>query len=256
LKPTLTIAGENIADAWEKALWMLWCEGKEYPGRHWHEGDPVGRQATMIMRVESMCAEPRVHKGFTCTPKDLWDYRKEILEGSDRAWAYTYHDRVQHYPIRSNVAGIDQVAYAMKCLARKLDSHKGVVTLGHPPTDSMGDGTDTHIPCLRHISFEAEKREDNDGYFLNMYTHWRARNALHASFNNMFGLSFLLEQATLDLATQTGLAVVPGGYVDCSDDFHYNGKDFPMVEAFIKMMARPDSEKFWTVAELVDAAVE
>ena len=135
---------------------------------------------------------------------------------------------------------------------RKPDSHKAVLTLGDPRSDSVRGGAGTHIPCLRHVSLELEKNKDNK-YVLNMFTHWRARNSVHASFNNMFGLSFLMESIASKLTIQMKEEILTGSYIDQSDDFHYNGKDSFFMESFIKQYSRPAEEKYWTTAQLKDA---
>lgn len=245
MKPLLVVSKPSIAEAWEEAIVQLHRNGSTYPGRYWTENDPVGRHAHMTIQIEDILAEPRIHRGFTCTPEDLWAYAGEITDGTTRSWEYTYHSRMHNW----GKYGLDQYNYALDCLCRKPSSHKAAICLGDPDEDAKNAGDGTHIPCLRHISFELDKV--GNMYKLNTYTHWRARNAIHASFNNIFGLSFFIERAASDLSERLGTEVFPASYVDVSDDFHYNGKDEPFVNRMVANLDKPLSERTWTLEEFI-----
>ena len=168
-----------------------------------------------------------------------------MLHGTEREWEYTYHDRIFRY----GVEDIDQFRYAIRCLQRKPGSHKAVITLADPRLDVYADGAGTHIPCLRNISFELE--DIGYAYKLNTYLHWRARDAMHAAFCNLFGFSFLAEKAARILTQSMEKPVSVGGCVDMSDDYHVNGKDMQFLQRVLEMRGKRTSEdRVWTTREL------
>lgn len=248
MKPCLYAHGSTLPEAWENSIIALRDLGQAYPGRYWREGTPFGRNAQMTIRIERMLAEPMVHRGFTCTPEDLLEYRNEIMFGSQRAWEYTYHERIFEWADDTHT--VDQFKYALRCLARKRTSHKAIVALANPALDSIGDGDGTHIPCLRHIGFELSGK---DPYELNMYLHWRARDAINAAFNNLFGLAALVEMMAHDLARKTGDHIAAGGCIDTSDDYHVNGKDWHLAHRVVELAygrGSDMSDRTWTTEQL------
>lgn len=244
MKPTIYVYGETIPEAWERSIVQLEHLGALYPGRYYTPAMETGRHATMVMRIERFCAEPRVHKGFTMEPADFLAYRDEIMRGSDRKWDYTYYDRIHNN---------SQLYYAIACMERKPDTHKAVITLGRPEKDAIYNGEGTHIPCLREIHFELE--QDGDAYRLNTYMFWRARDAMHAALANLFGLSFLAESvvAALNMRQHINRQVKCGGCIDTSSDYHVNGKDWNYARTVIGKARQCNiNERSWTTKELED----
>lgn len=248
MKPCLYVVGNVLPQAWEKSITALRDLGAAYPGRYYAHPMVPGRHAQMTMRIEQFDAEPRIHKGFTLTPDDLFAYVDEVLHGTDRQWDYTYHDRIFRWGFSGvNTITVDQMQYVVNCLNRKVTSHKACIVLGHPKHDvgDRCDGDGTHIPCLRHIGYELDQVAD--GYRLNTYLHWRTRDALHAAFANLFALSHLTAYLAAQLADRMHVDVAVGGCVDMSDDYHVNGKDWPMTE---RITSRCGMGDYWTVADL------
>ena len=216
MKPSLYAVAMTLPEAWEWSLIKLRDLGAAYPGRYWQPGMPPGRQAQMTIRIERWCEEPRIHRGFPCSLDALFEYRAEILHGSERPWEYTYYDRMRHWG--GGAVHVDQYRYALDCLTRKASSHKACISLAHPGADCVRGGDGTHIPCLRHIGWEISNAGE-----LNTYLHWRARDGLNAAFLNLFGLSFLAEQMAADLSSAMMRPITVGGCIDVSDDYHING---------------------------------
>ena len=109
--PVIFVAGENLPEAWEKAMLAVWNQGVdilteyEYPDR-----PPTSKDATVMVEVSNPFNEPRIHKNFPGGPEDLERYRQEVVDGihdhwlapEEGKWAYVYHDRLCNY------RGIDQ----------------------------------------------------------------------------------------------------------------------------------------------------
>jgi thymidylate synthase len=238
--------GDTLPMAWEESIIRLVEYGDRYPGRYWREGLPIGRGAYMIITSKNWGEEPRVHRGFTCTPEDLLAYQAEVCKGTDRKWEYTYHDRIFAYgPQR-----INQFEYAMQCLERKHDSNKAVITLGRPEDDCVRAGAGSHIPCLREIKWRltSDNRLDTTLY-------WRSRDAINAAFNNLFALCKLTEMAAFELSMRLNRRVDIGQLSDITDCYHINGAHMHLAEKVVDMArARPYADRVWTSQDLRDMA--
>ena len=241
----LNVWQETLPMMWEQSIINLVKYGDEYPGRYWRHGMPIGRVGHMIMVARHWADEPRIHRGFTCTPEDFLSYASEITDGTDRQWEYTYHDRIFAYGPKK----IDQYEYALQCLTRKPNSNKAVITIGDPNLDCVAGGDGTHIPCLREIKWWV------DGYnTLDTTLYWRSRDAINAALPNIFGLLHLTEKFAGDLEKRLCRPIRLGRVCDVTACYHVNGAHMHLAQKILDMANRPYEERTWTTAQMRDVA--
>jgi len=228
--PILKVSGKGIAEAWEKSLLELWRHGARIRTEYDAESDPPSLDATMIIVVENPLAEPRIHLSIPSSFKDLWKYRREVVDGvhdhwidpESGKWSYTYHQRLFKYPINS--MEIDQVSYMIEKLAKSPYTRRAQAITWKPDLDPKTD----YPPCLQRIWLRCT--EEDGVLTLHMNAHWRSRDAYKAAFMNMFALSELHKEFARMLAEKTGREVKVGRYVDISDSYHIYGKDLQDFE--------------------------
>ncbi|MHC4481285.1 MAG: thymidylate synthase family protein, partial [Planctomycetota bacterium] len=132
--PVLSVSGENLPEAWEKAVLAVHDRGVEVRTEYDKPEDPPSLDATVMVEVRRPLSEPRIHKNFPGGPTDLEVYRQEVVDGihdhwiDPRAgkWTYTYHERLFAYrpvlDLMDRQAGpqlppVDQVDYMVRKLA-------------------------------------------------------------------------------------------------------------------------------------------
>jgi thymidylate synthase len=106
--PVLHVEGQNLAEAYEKALVNLYENGTRFKTQYDKPGDPLSIDATMNITVLNPMSDPMIHKAFPGGIEDLREYVYE-LEGlkddwvknlndpKDTRWEYTYHGRFAHW---------------------------------------------------------------------------------------------------------------------------------------------------------------
>jgi len=104
--PVLQVKGKSLAEAWEKAVLVLYKEGCKIKTQYDKPEDPPSIDATMTIVVEDPSSEPKIHKCFPGGLEDLQEYKMEVVEGIkdswirkptnplDTKWEYTYHGRL------------------------------------------------------------------------------------------------------------------------------------------------------------------
>lgn len=238
--PVLKVSGKGIAEAWEKSLLELWKHGTRIKTEYDAEADPLSLDATMIMVVENPLAEPRIHLSMPSSFKDLWKYRREVVDGvhdhwidpESGKWSYTYHQRLFKYPAESGE--MNQVEHVIEKLARSPYTRRAQAITWKPNLDLMTD----YPPCLQRIWLRCT--EEDGVLTLHMNAHWRSRDAYKAAFMNMFALSELHREFAKMLEGKIGREVRVGRYVDISDSYHIYGKD---LQDFKKRFLRAVRER-------------
>jgi len=257
--PCLHVGGENLPEAWEKALLELWAKGTdvrtEYDRRDAKGAfiDPPSRDATMIIEVRNPFAEPRIHKNFPGGPEELEVYRQEVVEGihdhwvdpaDPDKWTYTYHERMFAYAptedledvCAAKLRAVNQIEYVINKAVQSTYSRRIQATTWMPTADPFTEDP----PCLQRLWFRLLPNE-KDELVLNLNSHWRSRDAYKAWFMNVFALTDLQRIIAGRIAEKLGRVVHVGRYVDISDSFHIYGSYFeefrPELE---KMKANPD----------------
>jgi thymidylate synthase len=103
-------------------------------------------------------------------------------------------------------------------------------------------------PCLQRIwcRLVADPGEPEDGFVLNMNTHWRSRDLYKAWFMNVYALTDLQRTIAERISEKINKPVAVGRYVDISDSLHIYGSYFGDVAREVeKMRASPFTERAW-----------
>jgi len=264
--PVLSVSGETIPRAYEKAIKEVWEKGASVRTEYDHPDDPPSRDATVIITVENPFGQPRFHRSFADGLGGLSEYvmevvhgahdywikpREEILKGTestDTRWTYTYHRRLFEYEMEDRV--IDQVDYMVKKLSQTGFSRRaqGITwnAVLDPPTD--------HPPCLQRVWGRLLEDEGGELVF-NMNTHWRSRDLYKAWFENVIALTALMRKIAERISEETSREVRLGRYVDISDSLHIYGSYFREIEGdadkgiksfFERLESRSFEERTWT----------
>lgn len=246
--PVFLVEGENLPQAWEKAVLTTWEKGFSIKTEYDKQSDPPSRDCTMIMIVKNPLAEPRIHRAFPAGLKELEVYRQEVVEGihddwinpAEGKWTYTYHQRLFSYPVEGKK--VNQIEYLVNKLAAASFTRRAQAITWHPLLDPPTEDP----PCLQRVWFRLTKNESGS-FSLNMNTHWRSRDAYKAAFMNIFALTDLQKVIAKKVEEKIEKEVKVGRYVDISDSFHIYGSYFPEFENFLKIVkTRTFEERTWT----------
>lgn len=219
--PILSVSGESLPVAWEKAMLLCYMRGMEIATQYDKEGDPLSRDCTMTITVENPFRQPRMHLNIPCGPAELEIYRQEVVLGihdhwigehvEDTFWEYTYHDLIK-----------DQIEPAITRLADCLYTRRANIGLWIPEIHCEINDP----PCLQRIWLRAFL--EVDVVWLEMHTYWRSRDAYKAWMMNAYALTSLQSYlaALLQLKLKVDGVEIPvccGQYMDHSDSFHIYG---------------------------------
>ncbi len=257
--PVLSVAGENLPEAWEKAVLAVWDHGVEVHTEYDKPADPPSLDATVMVEVRRPMSEPRIHKNFPGGPTDLEVSRQGVVDGihdhwidpAAGKWTYTYHQRLFAYRPLLDLAepeagpqfpAVDQVEYIVSKLAEVPHSRRAQAITWIPHCDP---GTDDP-PCLQRL-WARLLPAGGEGYLLNVNTHWRSRDLYKAWFMNVFALTDVQARLAGRLAERLGAPVAPGRYVDVSDSLHiygsYRGEE--LEREIERMKSSPYTERAW-----------
>ena len=205
-----TVTGETLPEAYHKALAVLAKETKIYPCDDWNT---TQKEISMTMIVKQPLAEPMISKLFIGGPRELEQYRQEMLYGIldfevERGnWAYTYHQRMA-----------EQIPFVIAELKRNPSSRRAVIVVRDWKVDAASDDP----ACLQHIQyFIREGRLFSKILF-------RSNDACKATFMNAFALILLQKM----IADELGVGM--GTYVHRASSFHCYEKDFSMLDGYYK----------------------
>ena len=232
--PVLFVSGENLPEAWEKAVLAVWDHGARIKTEYDKPTDPASLDATVMVEVRRPLSEPRIHKNFPGGPVELESYRQEVVEGihdhwinpKEGKWTYTYHQRLFAYrplvDLMEPDAGpqfppVNQVELMIEKLAQVPYSRRGQAITWIPHCDPSTDDP----PCLQRVWARLLKGEE--GWSLNLNTHWRSRDLIMAWFMNVYALTDLQRTMAERLADMLGEPIRCGRYVDVADSLHING---------------------------------
>lgn len=205
------IRGENLPDAYHRALIALYEQGETVPCPDYNTEQ---REISMTFTIENATAEPMISKLFIGGFRELEQYRLEMLEGIldfeiDRGnWAYTYHSRMA-----------SQFQFVLDDLKRNPDSRRAVIGVRDNAHD--GDIHNDSPACLQHIQYLIR-----DGA-LHCKVLFRSNDAVKASFMNAFALICLQEK----LANELGVAV--GSYTHRANSYHVYARDYQLLSDYV-----------------------
>ena len=261
--PVLFVSGENQPEAWEKAVLAVWDHGVEVRTEYDRPNDPPSLDATVMVEVRRPFGEPRIHKNFPGGPTDLEIYRQEVVNGihdhwinpREGKWTYTYHERLFAYrPVEDLMNGEagpqfappDQIEYMIEKLAAVPHSRRAQAITWIPQCDPATDDP----PCLQRVWARLLPLED--GFALNLNTHWRSRDLYKAWFMNVFALTDLQRLMAERLSEKMAKPVRCGRYVDVTDSLHIYGsyRTEELEREIGKMKSSPYAERAWDSAVL------
>lgn len=209
--------GISLAEAYHEALRKLlrggeWSECPDYNTQQ--------KECGMTMVVLGPTMEPRISRLIPCGPRELEQYRQEMLDGildfeiEKGKWAYTYHSRMK-----------EQIPFIIEELKRNPYSRRAVIDIRDWKYDSQTDSP----ACLQHIQFMIR------GGALDMYVLFRSNDAVKATFMNAFALTCLQEK----IAQKLRVAV--GKYTHRVNSFHCYKQDYALLGSYIN---RVDSYEY------------
>jgi thymidylate synthase len=261
--PVLFVSGENLPEAWEKAVLAVWDNGVQVKTEYDKPTDPASLDATVMVEVRRPLSEPRIHKNFPGGPVELESYRQEVVSGihdhwispKEGKWTYTYHQRLFAYRPLADLmepdAGpqfppVNQVELMIEKLAEVPYSRRAQAITWIPHCDPLTDDP----PCLQRVW--ARLLKDDEGWALDLNTHWRSRDLWKAWFMNVFALTDLQRTMAVRLADMLGEPVRCGRYVDVADSLHIYGsyRDEDMEREVQKMKSSPYTGRAWDSAML------
>ena len=256
--PVLSVSGENLPEAWERAVLAVWDNGARIRTEYDKPEDQPSIDATVMVEVRKPLSEPRIHKNFPGGPTELEVYRQEVVEGihdhwidpKAGKWTYTYHQRLFAYRPVADLLNpdqgpqfppVNQVELMIEKLASVPHSRRAQAITWIPHCDP---GTDDP-PCLQRIW--ARLLRDEEGPLLNFNAHWRSRDLLKAWFMNVYALTDLQRIMAERLRDMLGEPVRCGRYVDISDSLHVYGSyiDEGLEAEVEKMRDTPYTERAW-----------
>ena len=222
--------GRSLPEAYHEALRNLEYFGEIADCADWNT---TQKEVSMTMVVANPLAEPMISKCFIGGPRELEQYRQELLDGIldfeiERGnWTYTYHDRMVNYPIEHDGGrSFDQVKFVIEELKRNPSSRRAVIVVRNPSVDAFSEDP----ACLQHIQYFIR-----DGK-LHCKVLFRSNDACKATYMNAFGLIMLQKR----IADSLGVEV--GTYTHRASSFHCYEKDFDMLKGYCKMIAEKDLE--------------
>lgn len=214
----LFIEDTNLPRAYHQALIALWDEGDITDCADWNT---TQKEIGVTIHITNPLEEPMISKLFIGGPRELEQYRQEMLDGildfeiEKGNWVYTYHDRMVNYPIKNE--RLNQIQFVINELRRNPSSRRAVILVRDPSVDAFSEDP----ACLQHIQYFIR---DNK---LDCMVLFRSNDACKASFMNMFALILLQKR----IADELGVEV--GTYTHRANSFHCYEKDFNLLEKYI-----------------------
>ena len=219
------LSGRTLPDAYHDALRWLHALGTKTDVPDYNT---TQKEVSMTVQVLYPLAEPMISKLFIGGPKELEQYRQEMLDGildfevAKGNWAYTYHQRMEK-----------QIPFIIRELKRNPDSRRAVIDT----RDWLTDSESKDPACLQHIQYFIR---DNA---LHCKVLFRSNDACKAAFMNMFALIMLQKR----IADELGVKV--GTYTHRANSFHVYERDFALLEGYVKRLDSHDSNTYSYVGE-------
>lgn len=241
--PALSVSGENIPQAWYRAIKAVWEQGALMPTQYDRSGDPPSRDARVMVEIKDPFAEPRFP---VLSHVERGAYIAEVMGAKDHLvlpmstliqalgrkleateWPYTYHQRAVAHPEISGDSMVNQVDMAVNLVAKTPFTRRAMITTAVPNLDPF---LLEDIPCLREIQLRCFTAEDGTIYFTPTLT-WRSRDCFRAWGDNMIAITFWLARMMDKIAAKIGhrVKIKFGAVVDFSMSLHIYGQCFEQV---------------------------
>lgn len=257
--PVLSVTENTLAQAYEKALIALYQKGLRIKTQYDKSDDPPSIDATMDITIIEPETDPMIHRAFPAGIEDLKEYVmelegvkdhwiKNINDPADTRWEYTYHGRLIHYGIWSELKdgkpeecgefNIDQITYIIEKLAAQPYTRQAQAITWMPNIDTRFYDP----PCLQSLWYRII--EDEAGiWWLNCNIRFRSNDAWKASFMNIFGfIQFNKNIIASGIAEKSGRTVKLGRLNWHADSYHIYGKDIASAEKML--FSRLEKMKF------------
>ena len=205
----IVVRGKNLPEAYHQALTALEEKGQITDCADWNT---TQKEVSMTMIVEEPLSEPMISKLFIGGPKELEQYRQEMLYGildfevEKGNWEYTYHQRMGK-----------QIKFIVDELKRNPSSRRAVMMIRTP--EDMGSDDPA---CMQHLQYFIRNGK------LECKILFRSNDACKASFMNAFAL-ILLQKYFAD-----ELGVEMGSYVHRANSYHCYEQDYGMLSGYVK----------------------
>ena len=203
-------SGTTLPEAYHEALRTLFIYGDTVPCPDYNT---TQWELSMTMHVEFPLEEPMISRCFIGGPKELEQYRQEMLDGIldfevERGnWPYTYHQRMA-----------EQIPLVIAELRHNPDTRRAVIDVREWSQD-LG----SYDPaCLQNIQYFIREGK------LHCKVLFRSNDACKATFMNAFALIMLQKR----IADELGVPV--GSYTHRANSFHCYEKDFPLLKGYIR----------------------
>lgn len=253
--PTLHVIGDNIPQAYFRALKAVWEYGLPMRTQYDRKNeagdyiDPPSRDARVLIEIKNPLSDPRFPPISFC---EIGTYIAEIfgvkdhrvipmsilrhivagneLSGEEKNyenyWPYTYHQRLVAHPESVGGDTFDQLASAIETIVKVPYSRRAMLTTSVPNLDPQ---LPEDIPCLREIQLRCVESEDGTLY-LNPALTWRSRDLYKAWGDNMIGLTCFLQWVAHVIGTELKRPVELGAIADYSMSLHIYGQDFQKIQ--------------------------
>jgi len=233
--PVLVAEGDSIAQAWENSLVTLYHSGCRLATQYDKPGDPLSRDATMVLTVHQPLAEPMIHRDFPGGFEDLQEYVMEVCEGikdhlvrdpndpADTRWEYTYHQRLFRYEAPGREP-MDQIESICRQLARAPHTRRAQAVTWKVWEDASCDDPACLQSVWCRVTSEGERR------VLSMNVRFRSNDAYKAAFMNIFALVELQRRMAARVSELSSAPVGVGRYCHMADSYHIYGKDLAEFE--------------------------
>lgn len=223
----------TLPDAYHDALQDLAFYGEETDCADWNTKQ---KECAMTMVVTHPLEEPMISKLFIGGPKELEQYRQEMLDGildfeiEKGNWKYTYHDRMVNYPTEAvdnciPTFHFNQIDFVINELKRNPSSRRAVIQVRNPSIDAFSDDP----ACLQHIQYLIRNNK------LECKVLFRSNDACKATFMNAFALICLQER----IANELGVEV--GSYTHRANSFHCYKQDYDMLNGYVNRIKNAQS---------------
>ena len=233
------IEAQTLPEAYHKGILALFTEGQLADCSDWNLKNLESYsqlECRMTIHIENPLQEPRVSKLIICGPRELEQYRLEILDGIldfavdieverngviETLEDYTYHHRM--------TKPIDQIDFVLSELRRnkEMSSRRAIIGI----RDNLRDSQLSNPACLQNIQFFVRNGR------LDACVMFRSNDFAQAFFMNAFALICMQE----NIADQLGVPV--GTYSQTSNSMHVYQQNFEMFSAFARKVAHEPIEE-------------
>ena len=232
------VEGQTLPEAYHKGVAALFADGQLADCSDWNLKNQKSYsqlECRMTIHIEEPLKEPRISKLIICGPRELEQYRLEILEGlldyavdiqverNGRLEAledYTYHHRM--------TKPFDQIEFVLNELKRNEEMSSRLAIIGI--RDNHRDSQLENPACLQNMQFFVRNGK------LDMCVMFRSNDFAQAFFMNAFAFICLQE----NIANQLGIPV--GTYSHTSNSMHVYEQNFEMFNAFAKKVTQEPIE--------------